>query len=77
MKNKIFLGVKGVKTIAFLFLSLLMILPLSSCYNKENREESLKVYTWGAYIEEDILTDFPKWSEEQTGKKSGVRDQTF
>ena len=36
MKNKIFLGVKGVKTIAFLFLSLLMILPLSSCYNKEN-----------------------------------------
>ena len=44
MKNKIFLGVsgvKGVKTIVFLFLSLLMILPLSSCYNKENREEIL------------------------------------
>ena len=41
MKNKIFLGikrvkgVKGVKTMAFLFLTLLMILPLSSCYNKE------------------------------------------
>ena len=46
MKNKIFLGVKGVKTIAFLFLTLLMILPLSSCYNKENREEILKVYNW-------------------------------
>ena len=45
MKNKIFLGVKGVKTIAFLFLSLLMILPLSSCYNKENRKEILKVTT--------------------------------
>lgn len=47
MKNKILLGVsgvKGVKTIVFLFLSLLMILPLSSCYNKENREEILKVY---------------------------------
>ena len=29
---------------AFLFLTLLMILPLSSCYNKENREEILKVY---------------------------------
>ena len=46
MKNKIFLGVKGVKrvkgvkTIAFLFLSLLMILQLSSCYNKENRAVS-------------------------------------
>ena len=48
MKNKILLGVsgvKGVKAIVFLFLSLLMILPLSSCYNKENREEILKVYS--------------------------------
>jgi spermidine/putrescine-binding protein len=53
MKNKIFLGVKGVKTIAFLFLTLLMILPLSSCYNKENREEILKVYNWGDYIDEE------------------------
>ena len=35
---------------AFLFLTLLMILPLSSCYNKENREEILKVYNWGDYI---------------------------
>ncbi len=56
MKNKILLGVsgvKGVKTIVFLFLSLLMILPLSSCYNKENREEILKVYNWADYIDED------------------------
>ena len=77
MKNKIFLGVKGVKTIAFLFLSLLMILPLSSCYNKENREEILKVYNWGDYIDEDILAEFPKWYEEQTGKKIRVIYQTF
>ena len=46
-----------------------MILPLSSCYNKENREEILKVYNWGDYIDEDILAEFPKWYEEQTGKK--------
>ena len=45
---------------AFLFLTLLMILPLSSCYNKENREEILKVYNWGDYIDEDILAEFPK-----------------
>ena len=80
MKNKIFLGVKrvkGVKTIAFLFLTLLMILPLSSCYNKENREEILKVYNWGDYIDEDILAEFPKWYEEQTGKKIRVIYQTF
>ena len=58
MKNKILLGVsgvKGVKTIVFLFLSLLMILPLSSCYNKENREEILKVYNWADYIDENVL----------------------
>lgn len=46
-----------------------MILPLSSCYNKENREEILKVYNKGDYIDEDILAEFPKWYEEQTGKK--------
>ena len=58
MKNKIFLGVsrvKEVKAIILLFLSLLMILPLSSCYNKENREEILKVYNWADYIDEDVL----------------------
>ena len=77
MKNKILLGVKEVKTIAFLFLPLLMILPLSSCYNKENREEILKVYNWGDYIDEDILAEFPKWYEEQTGKKIRVIYQTF
>ena len=77
MKNKILLGVKEVKTIAFFFLTLLMILPLSSCYNKENREEILKVYNWGDYIDEDILAEFPKWYEEQTGKKIRVIYQTF
>ena len=46
-----------------------MILPLSSCYNKENREEILKVYNKGDYIDEDILAEFPKWYEEQTCKK--------
>jgi spermidine/putrescine transport system substrate-binding protein len=80
MKNKIFLGVsgvKGVKAIVFLFLCLLMILPLSSCYNKENREEILKVYNWADYIDEDVLANFPKWYEQQTGKKIRVIYQTF
>lgn len=80
MKNKILLGVSGVKvvkTIVFLFLSLLMILPLSSCYNKENREEILKVYNWADYIDEDVLANFPKWYEQQTGKKIRVIYQTF
>ena len=76
MKKKYF-GVKGVKTLAFLALSLLQILSLSSCYNKENREEILKVYNWADYIDEDVLANFPKWYEQQTGKKIRVIYQTF
>lgn len=38
---------------------LLAVLSLSSCYNKENREEILKVYNWADYIDEDVLADFP------------------
>ncbi len=61
----------------FLALTLLMPLPLVSCYNKENREEILKVYNWADYIDEDVLAGFPKWYEEQTGKKVKVIYQTF
>ncbi len=62
---------------AFLALTLLMPLSLASCYNKENREEILKVYNWADYIDEDVLAGFPKWYEEQTGKKVKVIYQTF
>lgn len=50
---------------------------LSSCYNKESREEILKVYNWADYIDEQVLEDFPKWYEEQTGKKIRIIYQTF
>ena len=48
MKNKI-------------LLLLTFVLLLSGCYNKENREEILKVYNWADYIDEDVLANFPKW----------------
>lgn len=73
MKNKILLGVsgvKGVKTIVFLFLNLLMILLLSSCYNKENREEILKVYNWADYIDEDVLANFPNGMNSRPARRS-------
>ena len=66
MKNKI-----------LFFLTLLMILPLSSCYNKENREEILKVYNWADYIDEDVLANFPAWYKQQTGKNIRIIYQTF
>ena len=41
------------------------------------REEVLKVYNWGDYIDEELLTDFEVWYEEQTGEKIKVVYQTF
>lgn len=60
-----------------IYLTLMVILSLCSCYNKENREEILKVYNWADYIDEDVLANFPKWYEQQTGKKIRVIYQTF
>ena len=79
-KMNIKLGVRswelGVKCLFFVALMLINLM-LSSCYNKENREEILKVYNWADYIDEDVLANFPKWYEAQTGKKIRVIYQTF
>ncbi len=59
-------------------LLLAVCLPLfTACYNKESREEILKVYNWADYIDEQVLMDFPKWYEQQTGKKIRIIYQTF
>ena len=50
---------------------------LNSCYDKEPREEVLKVYNWADYIDEKVLEDFPKWYKQQTGKNIRVIYQTF
>lgn len=58
-------------------LGLSLAVGLTGCYSKEPREEVLKVYNWGDYINEDVLVNFPKWYEEQTGKHIRVIYQTF
>ena len=50
-------------------MALLGILTFSGYYNQEPREEVLKVYNWGDYIDEGILEEFPNWYKEQTGEK--------
>ena len=70
-------NLKEIKALVFIALALLQIFALSSCYNKENREEILKVYNWADYIDEDMLAKFPEWYEQQTGKKIRVIYQTF
>ena len=65
------------RNILALLTSLLLTLGLSSCYNKEPREEVLKVYNWGDYIDDKVLEEFPVWYKEQTGKHIRVIYQTF
>ena len=52
------------------FISILSVLALlmglfTSCgRSDEERSKILKIYNWGDYIDEDVLTDFPKWYKE-------------
>ena len=71
MKN---LNIKNTLTV---LLGLFLVLGLSGCYSREPREEILKVYNWGDYIDEKVLEDFPAWYKEQTGKQIRVIYQTF
>ena len=48
----------------------------TSCGEPE-REEILKIYNWGDYIDEDLLEEFEVWYEEQTGCKVKIIYQTF
>ncbi len=48
----------------------------TSC-SETPREEILKVYNWGDYIDEELLVEFEEWYEEQTGCKVKIIYQTF
>ena len=48
-----------------------------SCSGDDERMEILKVYNWGDYIDEDLITEFEVWYEEQTGESVEVIYQTF
>lgn len=48
----------------------------TSC-GESSREEILKVYNWGDYIDEDLLVEFEEWYEQQTGYPVSVIYQTF
>ena len=50
---------------------------LMSCSADDERMEILKVYNWGDYIDEDLITEFEEWYEEQTGESVEVIYQTF
>lgn len=64
---KIFIGAALLTTVALLGIG---------CGGEE-REQILKVYNWGDYIDEDLLPEFEEWYEEQTGEKVRIVYQTF
>lgn len=58
---------------------LLAILPfLNSCRKSESSHtQILKIYNWADYIDEGLLTEFPKWYKEQTGEDVKIVYQVF
>ena len=56
---------KYLSYIKTLLLTICLLPLITACYNKESREEILKVYNWADYIDEQVLEDFPKWYEQR------------
>lgn len=50
---------------------------MAGCGGSVPRESILKVYNWADYIDEDLLTEFEEWYEEQTGERVKVVYQLF
>ena len=53
-----------------------LVTALAGC-NKTPREEVLKLYMPGEYIDEDIFEEFENWYQENYGKKVTVQLETF
>ena len=62
--------------VRFAALVLCMGVVATSC-GDSSRDEVLKVYNWGDYIDEDLLNEFEEWYEEKTGCEVSVIYQTF
>ena len=66
------------KRLLYSFLSLLVVAFMTvSCNSDEQRMQTLKVYNWGDYIDEDLLAEFEEWYFEQTGEEVEIIYQTF
>ncbi len=52
-------------------------LLLAGCSAEEGREHILKVYNWADYIDEDLITEFEQWYEDETGDPVKIIYQTF
>jgi spermidine/putrescine transport system substrate-binding protein len=65
------------KWIVILLLGI-VIFAFNACkQSDESRKKILKIYNWADYIDEDLLTEFPKWYKEQTGEDVKIVYQVF
>lgn len=71
------------RTFKYAIFQILLILAaiialLPSCKESDqSRTKILKVYNWADYIDEDLLTEFPKWYKQQTGEEIKIVYQVF
>ncbi len=54
-----------------------VVLSAAMSLSAADREHTLKVYNWADYIDEDLISEFEKWYEEQTGEKVTIVYQLF
>ncbi len=69
---------KATKSILSILLVVLAICLYTSCkQSDDSRKKILKIYNWADYIDENLLTEFPKWYKEQTGEDIKIVYQVF
>lgn len=65
------------KLIVFLLMASVFSILNSCKQNDDSRKKILKIYNWADYIDEGLLTEFPKWYKEQTGEDVKIVYQVF
>lgn len=61
-----------------ILISVICFLAAASCLGfGADREHQLKVYNWADYIDEDLISEFEQWYEEQTGEPVEIIYQLF
>ena len=67
-----------IKRIIVFFAMLPIILFIFGCKpSDESRAKVLKIYNWADYMNDTVLTNFPKWYKEQTGEEVSIVYQVF
>lgn len=65
------------RTISVLLAAAVAASSFALCTACAKRDEVLKIYNWGDYIEESLIDDFEDWYKTETGKKIKVQYDTF